>query len=229
MSNDRTKQLSEAVKVTASNSGIVSFYSKVGSALIVLGCSKPCSVDGVYDRPKTSQHTIHNFYLTLKQGEKALIALKILKDGFAPTFILAKWSEGEDTPKVDLTKPWEPTDPDRIGQILYDKHYTIMTIVKGIRYSYCDQVIEEQRQDFGYLPYNGGKIICQYLIGDIDFEEFRSHVEFPNTKPLIKRQMQIINTMIEDFGNEIKPQKNPKKKTKGFLMGIQKLIKEALQ
>ncbi len=170
-----------------SSEGSITITAKRPYSIKVVGCSVLTSMDSANILHGCPVDT-NSFSFAISKGQRALIAIHAYNKSTCNTwdeFVYASWIETE-KPVVELEKVWVFPYPDRVGQIYShdvprehrDGPWSISTEIDGLHYTSASVADGDDPNNvhFRYVP-NGGRFICQYLLGQLDQERIKAMVK----------------------------------------------------
>lgn len=161
--------------------GLLVLETKHAHTMAVLGSS--------FGNAPTSMHnrtTVYNLPVT--KGESGVIVLRVYEHdsqtgrtvGNFNFFVGVEWPDYSDYPVADLKRQWVPKIPSRIGTVLEN---VLSVVVDGIVYTTGNAQSPQE------VHVEDGNLICRFMNGNIDAEEFREEAGAP------ARELQLIQEL----------------------------------
>jgi len=130
-----------------------------GTSIYVAGSSLPINV-----APLKDVSSVSSFSVVAKEGENGIVAIKVSfasgKSNDTVEFFLEVTSE-DGKARINLEDSWFPKN-DRLGNV--DSYNTMYATIDGKWY--CTDKNTAEKVGGIYFP--DGKLLCKYLIGDVD-------------------------------------------------------------
>lgn len=188
---------SDLIKARASKNGVISVTVSNNNGITVMGCSVGSSLSGLYDRDKY-QREVDSFSFALTKGKTALLAL-VVDDRYSKAgstvwrnyFLIATWDENKEAPALDLSEPWQPTTPDRLGQLHRLERHALTVNIGGVLYTTDLDVLNnkgsDRYQNYCFAP--SGDQLCQYLLGEASAEDVKKAALEPALKDQLAKSV----------------------------------------